>query len=327
MSEIKPATFRLDTDTTDRFKDLASTLGVTQDKMLQDLISTFELDQAKNTLVDRGKEIEEFQSIAHRMIRIYMNSLELNQSSEERIKEKFTEQLIQKQDLITNLQEQVKKLKEDNKSKETLLSITLDDKKKLSTEVNNIKSTLDTKESLIKEYVSKIDTLTSLVTEYSVYKDSIEEVKIELDAEKKSNDVLIYETKNLKLENDSLKEQLEVLQSRVSEYKETIKEMKADHKENINELKSEKETIVVNNKKIIDELLLKYDDEIKVLTNNNSNAILELKTNLKNEAAEIEKRAAEKIGMEVDKITIKYEKLLLERAVKEDGKTNKKQGK
>lgn len=327
MSEIKPATFRLDTDTTDRFKDLASTLGVTQDKMLQDLISTFELDQAKNTLVDRGKEIEEFQSIAHRMIRIYMNSLELNQSSEERIKEKFTEQLIQKQDLITNLQEQVKKLKEDNKSKETLLSITLDDKKKLSTEVNNIKSTLDTKESLIKEYVSKIDTLTSLVTEYSVYKDSIDEVKIELDAEKKSNNVLIYETKNLKLENDSLKEQLEVLQSRVSEYKETIKEMKVEHKENINELKSEKETIVVNNKKIIDELLLKYDDEIKVLTNSNSNAILELKTNLKNEAAEIEKRAAEKIEMEVDKITIKYEKLLLERAVKEDGKTNKKQGK
>lgn len=316
MSEIKPVTFRLDTETTDKFKELANTLGVTQDKMLQDLLATFELEKAKNSIVDRAKEIDEFQSIANRMIRIYMNSLELNQSSEERIKEKFTEQLIQKQDLITNLQEQVKKLKEDNSNKDSILSITIDDKKKLSNEVINIKNTLETKEVLIKEYVSKIDTLTSLVTEYSIFKDSIEEVKIELDAEKKSNDALIYESKDLRLENESLKRQVEMLQSTINDCKDNLKITKEEYKENINQLKVEKEKLVSDNKNYIDELLIKHEDEIKELKSSNNDTIRELKDSHKQEIESIEKKSAEKVEMEIDKVTIKYEKLLLEKVSK-----------
>lgn len=97
------------------------------------------------------------------------------------------------------------KFKEDAKSKDTLLSITLDDNKKLKSELNNIKSIVETKETLVKEYVSKIDTLSSLVTEYSIYKDSIEDVKTDLDIEKKSSEDLSYENKNLSLENDNLR--------------------------------------------------------------------------------------------------------------------------
>lgn len=316
MSEIKPVTFRLDTETTDKFKELANTLGVTQDKMLQDLLATFELEKAKNSIVDRAKEIEEFQSIANRMIRIYMNSLELNQNSEERIKEKFTEQLILKQDLINNLQDQVKKLKEDNSNKESTLYITIDDKKRLGNEVINLKNTLETKEVLIKEYVSKIDTLTSLVTEYSIFKDSIEEVKIELDAEKKSNDALIYESKDLRLENESLKRQVEMLQSTINDCKDNLKIAKEEYKENINQLKVEKEKLVSDNKNYIDELLIKHEDEIKELKSSNNDTIRELKDSHKQEIESIEKKSAEKVEVEIDKVTIKYEKLLLEKVSK-----------
>lgn len=324
MSEIKPATFRLDTNTTEKFKELASTLGLTQDKMLVDLISAFELEQAKQTLTDRGKEIEEFQDISYRLIRIYTNSLELNKSTEERIKDKFTEQLIQKQDLITNLQEQVNKFKEDAKSKDTLLSMTLDDNKKLKSELNNINSIVETKETLVKEYVSKIDTLSSLVTEYSIYKDSIEDVKTDLDIEKKSSEALSYENKNLSLENDNLRKQIEVLQGRVEEYKDTIKIMKEEHKQDMIELKAEKEAIIIENRRFIEDTHAKHSKEINDIKENNDKTIIELKNNNKNEIKEIEKRLQEKTQMEIDKVTIKYEKLLLESAAKIAVKDNKK---
>lgn len=324
MSEIKPATFRLDTNTTEKFKELASTLGLTQDKMLVDLISAFELEQAKQTLTDRGKEIEEFQDIAYRLIRIYTNSLELNKSTEERIKDKFTEQLIQKQDLITNLQEQVNKFKEDAKSKDTLLSITLDDNKKLKSELTNIKNIVETKETLVKEYVSKIDTLSSLVTEYSIYKDSIEDVKTDLDIEKKSSEALSYENKNLSLENDNLRKQIEVLLGRVEEYKDNIKTMKEEHKQDMVELKAEKENIISDNRKIIEDIHVKHSKEINEIRENNNNIIIGLKEDYKNEIKGIEKRLDEKTQMEIDKVTIKYEKLLLENAAKIAVKDNKK---
>ncbi|MGL5149511.1 MAG: hypothetical protein ACRC7N_02925, partial [Clostridium sp.] len=316
--------FRLDTNTTEKFKELESTLGLTQDKMLVDLISAFELEQAKQTLTDRGKEIEEFQDIAYRLIRIYTNSLELNKSTEERIKDKFTEQLIQKQDLITNLQEQVNKFKEDTKSKDTLLSITLDDNKKLKSELNNIKSIVETKETLVKEYVSKIDTLSSLVTEYSVYKDSIEDVKTDLDIEKKSSEALSYENKNLSLENDNLRKQIEVLQGRVEEYKDNIKTMKQEHKQDMVELKAEKENIISDNRKIIEDIHVKNSKEINEIRENNNNIIIGLKDDYKNEIKEIENRLDKKTQMEIYKVTIKYEKLLLESAAKIAVKDNKK---
>lgn len=324
MSEIKPVTFRLDTNTTEKFKELASALGLTQDKMLLDLISAFELEQAKLTLTDRGKEIEEFQEIAHRMIRIYTNSLELNKSSEERIRDKFTEQLIQKQDLITNLQEQVNKYKEDAKSKDILLSKTLDDNKKLKSELDNITSIIETKEALVQEYVSKIDTLTSLVTEYSIYKDTIEDVKVDLDNEKKSSEALSYENKNLSLENDNLRKQIDVLQGRIEEYKDTIKTMREEHKQDMLELKSEKDNIIIDNRKIVEEIQAKHSKEINNIKDNNDKTITELKEDYKNDIKEIEERLKEKMEMEIDKVTIKYEKLLLERATNVAEKENRK---
>lgn len=312
MSEVKPVTFRLDSSTTEKFKELASTLGLTQDKMLVDLISAYELEQAKHTLSDRGKEIEEFQNIAHRMIRIYTNSLELNQNSEERIREKFAEQLKQKQDLIINLQEQVNKLKEELKGKDTLLASTLDDNNKFKGELDNVKSVLEIKETLVKEYISKIDTLSSLVTEYSIYKDSIDDVKVELEVEKKTNDALTYEIRKLGLENDSLIKETEVLKERIVEYKDTIKTINVEHRKDIAELKLERDNIVTDNRKITEDLQSKHSKELN-----------DLKSSYNKEVKEIEKRLHEKTQMEIDKVMIKYEKLLLEGTAKVADRDNK----
>lgn len=56
----------------------------------------------------------------------------------------------------------------------------------------------------------------------------------------------------------------------------------------------------------------------------NDKAIIELKDDHKNEIKDIERRLQEKMQIEIDKVTIKYEKLLLESAAKGAVKDSKK---
>lgn len=119
-NEIKPRTFRIDNSANEKFKQLASDLNVTQDKMFRDLITVYEMEQSKYVLADRSKEIEEFQNHANRLINIYLNSLELNKNTESIISEQFSQQLSRKQELIINLQDQVKKFKEDIKEQKCI---------------------------------------------------------------------------------------------------------------------------------------------------------------------------------------------------------------
>lgn len=324
MSEIKPVTFRLDIETTDKFKELASNLGVTQDKMLQDLIATFELENAKTNLGDRAKEIEEFQNHAQRIVNIYLNALELNQNSESRIREQFSEQLLRKQELISNIQDQVKKYKEDFKEQDILLGNTLNKNTKLDEELKQLKDTLETKESLIGEYKNKIDTLTSLVTEYKEYKNSIDVIKKELEEANKIKEASMYEAKELKLENGNSNKKIELLEDTITEYKENINQIKIDNKEYIKQIKDENKAIVEEkNREIIkvsseltdkvNELSADHKEELNNEAEKYNKIINDLKKQFEKEMKDSEKRAIEKIEMEKDKLKLNYERVIFDK--------------
>lgn len=324
MSDIKPASFRLDVTTTEKFKELANGLGLTQDKMLRDLMSSFELDNAKNNLGDRAKEIEEFQNHSQRMINIYLNSLELNQNSEARIKEQFSEKLLMKQDIISNLQNQLNANKEELKNNNLLLTNTLNDNGKLDDELKQLKDTLKTKESLISEYKNKIDTLTTLVTEYQEYKNKIDLVKAELEEAVKIKETANYSIQELKLENDTLNKNIDLLETSIIEYKNTISEIKLENKENLNEIKLEKKAALENQKdeisKITNELTKKnkelqenHDLKIEKIISEHENEISILINKYEDKINEISKRSKENLDMEVKIIKLDYEKLIFEK--------------
>ncbi len=313
MSEIKPVTFRLDVDTTDKFKELASNLGVTQDRMLQDLIATFELENAKTNLGDRAKEIEEFQSHSQRMVNIYLNALEINQNSEARIKEQFSEQLLRKQDIISNLQGQLNDNKEELKNKNVLLTNTLNDNGKLDNELKQIKDTLKTKESLISEYKNKIDTLTTLVTEYQEYKDKIDLIKGELEESNKIKEAANYSIQELKLENDNLNKKVNLLENSIIEYKNTISEIKSENKEKLNEMKLEKKAIADEKNSEITKITNELTKKNKEIEESHSLEIKKLKVEYENRIKEISEKSGEKLDMEVKIIKLDYEKIIFEK--------------
>lgn len=260
-----PTTFRITPSTNDKFKELAQSIGLTQEEMLSNLIATYELENAKALIVNREKEIDEFKSHINRLINIYLNSLELNQNSELRIQEKFTAELNKKVEIITLLQEQISELKENLKENNLILTNTLNDNNKLVDESNNLKDTLNTKEKLIKEYIEKIDTLTSLVTEYTNYKNTYLTLKKELESSNADKENLIYAKKEILLEKENLEKRIELLENQLNQYNETIANLKSEHKENVNQIKSEHSSIIKNKNKELEQASKGFNDQIQAL--------------------------------------------------------------
>lgn len=120
----KVASMRLDEDDLKQFKAFAKEQGLNQQQAFNSLLALVELDRAKTKLGDRAKEIEAFRETINKLLNFYIASLDINHTTEETIREEFKKELTTQTNTIANLQEQISKLKEDNKNyKETYTSI------------------------------------------------------------------------------------------------------------------------------------------------------------------------------------------------------------
>lgn len=329
-----PTTFRVTPITNGKFKELAQSLGLTQDEMLGNLISSYELENAKALIVDREKEIEEFQSHSTRLINIYLNSLELNQNSELRIQERYNNELNKKLETINLLQEKIKELKEDIKNQDILLTDTLNENSKVIDKIATIKDTLNTKENLIDEYKGKIDTLTSLVTEYTEYKNNYLSLKAEYENSLGEKEKALYNNKELCLEKNNLEKRIELLDSQIKEYKEYMEQSKIEYKENIRIIREDHKSVINDKNNELERVCNEHNREIQVFQEKSlteaSRCIVAHKEKLAEQKSFYEDKIKElKEGLEniytnkLDKATLKYEKVLFEKD-KEINKLKKK---
>ena len=304
-----PTTFRITPSTNEKFKELAQSIRLTQEEMLSNLISTYELENAKALIHNREKEIDEFQSIINRAINIYLNSLELNQNSELRIKEKYSNEINSKAEIINNLQEKLLEKDKQLSSLKTLLQDISKDYDKSSEEIKSVKDTLETKENLIIEYKEKIDTLTSLVTEYRGYKEDYLNLKSKYEISLQKNSDIKYELKELRLEKSNLEKTIEIINNQLQEYKDNINQIKLEHKESI----AEKNNEINKMQKDFEENLLKENEKLK-LHLQEEKEVLE-KTYINN---------LEKSKLEFDKILFEKDKEIVKLKTKKTTKTTSK---
>ena len=303
-----PTTFRITSTTNDKFKELAQSFGFTQEEMLSNLISTYELENAKALIINREKEIDEFQSHVSRLVNIYLNSLELNQNSENRIHEKYSNEINSKAEIINNLQEKLLEKDKQLSSLKTLLQDISKDYDK-SSEIKSIKDTLQTKQNLIIEYKEKIDTLTSLVTEYREYKEDYLNLKSKYESSLQKNSDIQYELKELRLEKSNLEKTIEIINNQLQEYKDNINQIKLEHKESI----AEKNNEINKMQKDFEEHLLKENEQLK-LHLQEEKEVLE-KTYINN---------LEKSKLEFDKILFEKDKEIVKLKTKKTTKTTSK---
>lgn len=330
-----PTTFRITPITNDKFKELAQSFGFTQEEMLSNLISTYELENAKALIINREKEIDEFQSHVSRLVNIYLNSLELNQNSENRIHEKYSEQINKKVEMINLLQNKISEMKDNVENQNLLLTNTLNENAKLTDEVNNLKDTLGTKEKLIKEYIEKIDTFSSLITEYKKYKNDYMKLKDKLDFVSAEKEEALYNSKQLTLEKSNLEKRIELLLNQIQDTKDSLLQIKAEHKENLVQIKEEHSELIKSKnlelertyKELSDQLqalTLKHDREASRLNKTHMEEIAQIKAEYKEnlnriqtenvkELKVLEERLISQHNNSLEKLTLNYEKQLFEK--------------
>ena len=114
--ELKPKSFRIDDETAEKFKEISTKIGSSQQETLAKLIETFEFQAGKAVLTEKKADIEQFEKYVTAITRMFMGSLEDNQNLTEIVRMEFDALLKSKDAIIQDLQEKLataKQLQED----------------------------------------------------------------------------------------------------------------------------------------------------------------------------------------------------------------------
>jgi len=286
MGEIKATTFRLSEETIKSFRETAETHGMTQEQCLANLLHVFELKEAKEIFKDRKKEIEIFEEYISRIQNLYLTSLEINLTEEERFKTEFNKDLEEKSNIIISLNKEIKNLKDKNE--------------KLQEQISELKESLNKKETSLKVYdemqaqnkfiMNKItkdnESLSFKIKELEEENIKAKEYEIlSKDLQKKinsSNNTIIE--KNLYI--NSIESKLEFLQSSLTQAKDEITTIKSTNTEEISKMKDEFQREKKLTADELKESLEKYYDlkistELKFSLSEKDNEIEKLKSEIK----------------------------------------------
>ena len=286
-NKTKISTLRVNIGDEESFKQYLKDNGYTQAEGFKNLVALMELDNAKEQLSDRAKEIDTFRDTVNKLIGFYINSLEVNQVAEERIREEVKKELSTKDNIISNLQEQLQEQKEKIEEIKAESKEISNNNKALASEkekaFEDIKAKEKENETLAgnnKMLQEQVITLNGIITEYKDLKD----LNIKLEAE----------NKELKGTHQKFKNELEQLNNKLINstdmlkfYKEQVEELKVREKE-LNKNILNKENNYKAEIKALEEKNIKELDKVK--------AELEEKLNSKHEV-ELEKK-----GIEIDKL-------------------------
>ena len=286
-NKTKTSTLRINAGDEESFKQYLKDNGYTQAEGFKNLVALMELDNAKEQLSDRAKEIDTFRDTVNKLIGFYINSLEVNQVAEERIREEVKKELSTKDNTIRNLQEQLQEQKEKIEEIKAESKEISKDNKALASEkekaFEDIKAKEKENETLAgnnKMLQEQVITLNSIITEYKDLKD----LNIKLEAENKE---LKGTHQKFKTELEQLNNKLINADDMLKFYKEQVAELKEEVKE-FNKNISDKENNYKAEIKALEEKNIKELDKVK--------AELQEKLNSKHEV-ELEKK-----GIEIDKL-------------------------
>ena len=219
MAEIKQNNFRIDQADADTFRKFCDENGMSQAQGFAHLLQVFELDRAKNITPSRATEIEEFERNVKAITAAYLNSLEINNNAEARIREEYDTALASRDKTIMDLQEKNEKLKIDKEEAEQAVADASLTAIQATKEATDAKDRAEMTERLLEEKEKTVATLAAKVA------DAEEKLK-EYDGLKKAEG----------------KEQIRELE-RISA------EQKKDHETEIRELQAEMERKVSDAKK------------------------------------------------------------------------------
>lgn len=230
----KVKSFRIDDETSEKFKEIAQKIGGNQQETLAKLIEAFEFQQGKAILTEKKADIEQFERYISAITNMFMLSLENNQNITETVRTEFIATLRSKEDIIIDLQEKIKTLKQGKETELLKTKEIIEQYKTLNSELeiakkdmNDLTERLKEKDTLnhalndtIKELKEKLLNASESIT-------SMNELKSKLADEKALKNDLQAEINNLRneLEQQKLKSELEKQQALLEQEREHEKQL------------------------------------------------------------------------------------------------------
>lgn len=295
---IKATSFRVNEEDIEKFKEFAQQNGFNQAEAFKSMMNTVEIAKAKEQIKDRAKEIETFQDLNNRLVNMFLNSLELNMTSEERIRETFSKELNSKDNIIKDLQEKVDTLNDGLKSASKAEDEAIKENITLQKSLDKAEKELFAKENSIKSLEDQLATLNEIVTEFKSYKsintkleDENKKLKENHTIEKAAIKELNLQIKNITEQRDFFKKQIDELKHQNSVVEQNLGAKESYYKADIKELKEKYD-------KKLEELEEKYDKKLKEKTK-------ELEERFKEKISSLE----EKHKFEIEKKEFEIEKL------------------
>lgn len=250
MADLKATSFRISEDDLEKFKQFMEQEGIkTQADGFKSIMQSVEMAQAKNLIKDRAKEVETFQDTINRLMGYYLNSLEVNQNSEERIREELSKELSTKDNTISTMYEQLQEIKVDNKclngdltDAQNRIDISMQSIKDLNDNVKNLKSQLEIANR-------NNNTLQEQLAEYKEYKNTnklLEKELEQLKADISTKDNALNQSNN---NNKQLSDKIKNASDMIDFYKNNISELKGDieqYKVNIKSLEDKNDKQIEN---------------------------------------------------------------------------------
>lgn len=247
--ELKPKSFRIDDETAEKFKEIASSLGGSQQETLAKLIESFEFQQGKAVLTEKKTDIEQFEKYVSCLTRMYMSTLEDNQNITETVRTEFDALLKSKDSIIQDLQEKLtmaKQLKDEATTKA----------RTYSSENEMIKQAM---ERLTSEYESKLDNMQDILNEKEESNQLLKSAYTDLKAKNENIKADAEHTQELRRELDGLTSEYNKLQTAYKELEAELKQEKV-----VAELKLEK-TLLENERKYQEQIQkLKEEKQIEI---------------------------------------------------------------
>lgn len=208
--------FRITEATADKIKEIAAEIGGNQQQTLSKLIECYELQKGKTVLADKRTDIETFESYINAVTRMYMATLEDNQNVTNLVRAEFEAQLTSKDNVIQDLQKQLKE------AKETEVTATAE-AEGYKTENERLNKHI---ESLIDEFEAKTKDLQGMLADKSnlnrALNETVDQMKIQMTGMKEKNKLV-----------EALKEELEKCKNDLDEAIKDKEQQQLQHEKNI----------------------------------------------------------------------------------------------
>lgn len=250
---LKPKSFRIDDETAEKFKKIASLIGGNQQETLSKLIEAFEFQQGKTILTNKKDDIETFENYVTSLTRMYMTILEENQNVKGLVRAEFEALLKSKDIVIQELQQKLELEKQSQKQTTNETMVLKTNNEKLSGKISVLEAKYDTDISNLKLMIEDKDKLNNVLnSSYTQLKAKVELLQNELDNfSKMENELeeLRLKNKNFEIEKNNLLDEYKALeQQNKFEMQKIIFNLEKKHYKEIQDLAKEKQSEIDNYK-------------------------------------------------------------------------------